>query len=339
MSEYQYYEFQAVDRPLTKAELAELRAVSSRATITPTRFVNVYNFGDFGGDPSRLMDRYFDAHLYLANWGTRTLMLRLPRTLLAAETLASYCPGETAAARTTAAHAVVEFRSEDEAGDPGEDEYGDGDGRLADLLPLRVDLAGGDLRALYLGWLLCAQGDEVLDDHAVEPPVPPGLVQLSEALRGFVDFLRVDPDWLAVAAERSAPLVEHGPTSAQVEAWVRALPEGEKDALIPRVLAGDGAYLQAGLVQRLRRDHAPPPVALAGGAQEGRTVAALREAAEAYAAVRERREAATAAKERTRIEAEAATARGRVPGRDCGPGRAALGAGRDAGWVQARQGI
>jgi hypothetical protein len=29
------------------------------------------------------MERYFDAHLYLANWGTRELMLRLPKRVLA----------------------------------------------------------------------------------------------------------------------------------------------------------------------------------------------------------------------------------------------------------------
>lgn len=30
MSEYQYYEFQAIDRPLTEREMRELRAISSR---------------------------------------------------------------------------------------------------------------------------------------------------------------------------------------------------------------------------------------------------------------------------------------------------------------------
>lgn len=42
MSEYQYYEFAAIDRPLTRAEMAELRAVSTRAVITPSGFVNHY---------------------------------------------------------------------------------------------------------------------------------------------------------------------------------------------------------------------------------------------------------------------------------------------------------
>ena len=78
MSEYQYYEFQAVDRPLSRDELAAVRALSTRATITPTRFVNEYQWGDFKGDPLTLMARYYDAHLYFANWGTHRLMLRLP---------------------------------------------------------------------------------------------------------------------------------------------------------------------------------------------------------------------------------------------------------------------
>src|SRR6478672_5663909 len=52
MSEYQYYEFQAIDKPLTKQQMAELRAISTRAEITPTRFTNEYNFGSFKGDPT-----------------------------------------------------------------------------------------------------------------------------------------------------------------------------------------------------------------------------------------------------------------------------------------------
>ncbi len=45
MSEYQYYEFQAVDRPLDTAEQAELRVLSTRARITATGFVNHYDWG------------------------------------------------------------------------------------------------------------------------------------------------------------------------------------------------------------------------------------------------------------------------------------------------------
>ena len=55
MSEYQYYEFQAVDRPLTTSEMAELRSLTSRVTITPTMLRNVYNYGGFRGEPTTLM--------------------------------------------------------------------------------------------------------------------------------------------------------------------------------------------------------------------------------------------------------------------------------------------
>jgi hypothetical protein len=72
VSEYQYYEFVALDRPLTTVEQTEVRELSTRATITATSFVNEYQWGDFKGSPDELMQRYYDAHLYFANWGTRS---------------------------------------------------------------------------------------------------------------------------------------------------------------------------------------------------------------------------------------------------------------------------
>ena len=40
MSEYQYYEFVALDRPLDERQLRDARAVSSRAEVSATRWVN-----------------------------------------------------------------------------------------------------------------------------------------------------------------------------------------------------------------------------------------------------------------------------------------------------------
>jgi hypothetical protein len=79
MSEYQYYEFVAIDRPLMRDEMAELRSRSSRATIMTTRFVNEYNWGDLKANPADWMRRYFDAFVYTANWCSCRLALRLPR--------------------------------------------------------------------------------------------------------------------------------------------------------------------------------------------------------------------------------------------------------------------
>jgi len=99
MSEYQYYEFQAIDWPLTAKEMSELRSYSSRARITSTRFVNDYARGSFKGDEDAWMEKYFDAFLYLANWGTRVLKLRLPSRLLESRTAKRYCGGGSAFVR------------------------------------------------------------------------------------------------------------------------------------------------------------------------------------------------------------------------------------------------
>lgn len=114
MSEYRYYEFLAIDRPLTDDELRKLPSYSTRARLTPTSFVNEYNWGSFKGDADAWMERYFDAFLYHANWGTRVLKLRLPTALLDPATAAEYCGGECCYVRERADKLVVSFVSEDE---------------------------------------------------------------------------------------------------------------------------------------------------------------------------------------------------------------------------------
>src|SRR5258708_19149956 len=82
MSEYQYYEFLAIDRRLTGKQIEELRAYSTRARITPTTFVNEYSWGNFKGDEDAWVERDFDAFLHLANLGTPLLQLGLPARAL-----------------------------------------------------------------------------------------------------------------------------------------------------------------------------------------------------------------------------------------------------------------
>ena len=47
MSEYQYYEFRAIDRVLSEADRSALRSLSTRARITATSFTNHYEWGNF----------------------------------------------------------------------------------------------------------------------------------------------------------------------------------------------------------------------------------------------------------------------------------------------------
>lgn len=199
MSEYQYFEFQAVDRPLSKKQMAELRSYSTRARITPASFVNEYSWGNFKGDVDTWMEKYFDAFLYLANWGTRILKLRLPENVLSARTAQFYAVGEDAAAQVRNGKVILSFCSENEDDDDDSVESG---GWLASLISLRAELARGDLRALYLGWLLCVQNGE-LDPDSPLPPVPPGLTKLSASLASLADFLRIDGALVRVSSKRA----------------------------------------------------------------------------------------------------------------------------------------
>ena len=79
MSYHETYEFFAIDRRLTPAELRALRRISTRATITPTRFYNVYDWGELKADPSDLVHRYYDLFVYTElNSGAWWATLRFP---------------------------------------------------------------------------------------------------------------------------------------------------------------------------------------------------------------------------------------------------------------------
>lgn len=302
MSEYQYYEFLAVDRPLSPDQMAELRKLTTRAEISPTRLQNVYHWGDFKGDPLALMEQYFDAHVYVTNWGTRQLLLGFPRSLLDLRTAKRYEiePGLDVQVRPE--RVILEFLDEDP-----ESEWEDtGEGWMAALIPLRAEIANGDRRALYLGWLHCAGVGE-LDDDAVEPAVPPGLGQLSAPLKALAEFLRLDSDLVAVAAEGSGPLDEPRPSSDELERWIRGLAASEKDPLLFRLARGE-PHLQAELLRRYRETTASAD-ATGPATVGGRTVGELVAAAEARAEQRRRAQAEHDARERARRQAEQARAR------------------------------
>jgi hypothetical protein len=101
---------------LGRRQQSELRAISTRALITPTSFVNTYEWGDLKADRRRLVERYFDAFLYLSNWGTRRLMLRLPAAALGAHSVGRYCIGDSATAWTSGEHLIIDLVTEDEDG-------------------------------------------------------------------------------------------------------------------------------------------------------------------------------------------------------------------------------
>jgi len=288
MSEYQYYEFLALDQPLTTEQRAELRSISSRAEITATRFVNEYQWGDLKGDPRQMVERYFDAFLYLANWGTRQVMFRLPHGTVDPEAAGQYCGTDTASLIETGSHLILNLQVNQEEPDDYWDEPG---GQLAAMVQARSELAAGDLRLLYLAWLLALQSDEV-DDEDIEPPVPAGLGNLSAGLQAIVDFFEIDEDLIAVAAAPNPAIAE----PAGLAEWVATLPAEEKDELLARTAAGEGGQVQSLLLRRFRAASGSPPAT------------PRRTAAELWEAAADLKDAQVEAMEQHRREEEARTA-------------------------------
>jgi len=301
VAEYQYYEFLAIDRPLDARQLAELRALSTRARISPSRFVNTYQWGDFRGDPRTLMTQYFDAFLYTANWGTRRLMLRLPSRLLDPSTARRHCHTDSAFAWAAGKIVILDLSREDQDGSWEDEEYGEES--LGSIIPARAELATGDLRLLYLAWLLSVESGELADDDA-EPPIPPGMAALNASLRSLADFLRLDEDLIAVAAEASEEQKDSSPSPQELKRWVAVLPARERDALLVRLVLGDDVHLRTELLRRSHGESTDGPQH-----REPRTVAELRDAAAARRVERERLAAIERARKRARREHDAALAR------------------------------
>jgi hypothetical protein len=133
MSEYQYYEFLALDRPLSAEEIAYVRTLSSRVQPTPTHAVFTYSFGDFRGDPLKLLAKHYDAMLYLANWGSKQLVFRFPKTAIDQQALQPYYYGVEEIELTTVGQQVILNIAFQEEGM----DWIEGEDQLAPLAPLR----------------------------------------------------------------------------------------------------------------------------------------------------------------------------------------------------------
>jgi len=245
MSEYQFFDFQTIDRPLTEEEQAEIHKLSSRVALTPTQAVFTYQFGDFHGSPEKVLEQYFDAMLYLANWGTRRLMFRFPKSLIDLSQVQSYEVEDVIEFQETAEHVILDIRFDEE----GVMFWVEGEGRLSSLVRLRDDILRQDYRVLHLAWLK-AISLNTLNGSEREPPVPPGLRSLSSALRNFVDLFEIDKHLLAVAAKVSGE--QSKVSEPDLRQAIAHLSREECDDYLLRLARGE-PHLSIALNARLRQ--------------------------------------------------------------------------------------
>ena len=196
-------------------------------------------------------------------------MLRLPIQAIGSAEYAPFQVGDNLRAWCKGEYAVVSITaSEVESG------WEKGEGSIDELLPIREDLLRGDLRALYLGWLVGVQYENV-DDNRMEPPVPPGLRDLSGPLSSLAEFLEIDAALIEVAAEVSDDLELAAPSSEMLCDWIAALPVHEKNSLLLKVASGDDGCVGINLMRRFELEFAKPaPAATAPSRTAGELLAA-----------------------------------------------------------------
>jgi hypothetical protein len=247
MSEYQYFEFAAIDGPISDEGLRYARGCSSRASVSRVRWQNTYTFGDFHGNVDTLL-KYYDAHFYIANWGTVRLGLALPKGAIDPKAIQSCVRGrkrheDTLTVKEIGNRCIVWWERNEEGG------WGwtEGEGIIDQLIGIREELLRGDYRSLFLGWLadFCPDGSRDPEDGAiVMPPIPAGLDQLSPALTALIKHFPVDRDALAIAAEMSHA---SKPDRIPIAEVLARLSESEMRALLARVAEGGGSVVMTEL--------------------------------------------------------------------------------------------
>ena len=176
----------------------------------------------FRGDPPKMMERYYDAHLYVSNWGTHQVMLRLPCAFLSLPAAGQYCTDPHVAAWAYGEHLVL-------------------------------------VRPLYLAWLAAfgtwERGEDAFGydgEDELEPPVPAGLGALTAPQRAPAGFLRLDAGLRTIAARAGRPLAGTKDDPRKLARWIKDLPASDKDKLLHRVARGQGAKVQMELRRRFR---------------------------------------------------------------------------------------
>jgi hypothetical protein len=280
-----------------------MRRQSSRAEIAPWSFDNEYHYGDFHGDAAEMLRRAYDFHLHYANFGVRTLMIRLPNGLPDAKAAEPYFEKDSL-------YILKDKRGQggilciEPFFEPGDlDELWDLNEFLDRLLPLRAEILDGDLRPLYLAHLAVASDSNHDPDEEKEGPVPAGLKQLTDAQHALAEFYGRSAAFVAAAAKKSPSLPGQSDSGDQYTAWLRIQPEATRTAWLAQVMADPRSGVRSEILAEFRKSQTTstwPTVRVE------RTIAELGAAAEGIQHDTNRKSAEKAARQRAKKLADMA---------------------------------
>lgn len=297
MSEFQYYEFISIDKPLSKEEQNKMSAFSKRGKVTSRSAKYTYSYSSLEGKEEELVFQHFDAFLYWANWGERKIFFRFPKDLIDKKAIIPFTFSNCIEIKSNATHIllIIEENWEGEAFENWFDEESAATENM--LINIRNAIMEGDYRALYLAWLhfhaptyqknSYMDFEEYYEDEedeegntastwqqrVKEPFLPNGLLQLTEDLQEWIAFFEMDKDWVNAAAKDSKPLEKN---ELDVLAKIKALSDAEKNDFLLR-LAQNEANLATLFLKKLTGTNKKSPFE---GNNISRTIAEIQKIAE-----------------------------------------------------------
>ena len=261
MSEYQYYEFRAVEQKLTDQQKTALREISSRAKITSSSFVNEYNYSDLRANEIDLMAEYFDLGFYISNWGQACLYIKIPQGLISEHILRQFEWDHVVEHESRNNQIIITLSM------PENEEYfgyiDNAEEYLDSLSDIRAELINGDYRCLQIAWLalLSIHG---IDEFAEIPIFEQGDINsnfhhLTAAQQTLAKLFLVVPQWLTLMRERAPQHAnentKNNNTDENKQNFIAQLTTSEKDNLLLLLLTGQATYAQHQLQNKYKHSN------------------------------------------------------------------------------------
>lgn len=209
MSEYQFFEFKSISKPLTPKEIETISSWSRRTQATSSGAIFTYQYSDFPKDEMIVVEEYFDAMFHTSNWGITRLIFKIPKDVVDITKVKQYRI-EGLEIYEYDSFILIDIIWDEQDTDF---EWIESNGILSSLIPLRDDIISGDYRCLYLMWLKFSTESLInnfigIDENILEPELPSGLNELSSPLLRLIDVFCIDRDTIAAAAAISEPITD-----------------------------------------------------------------------------------------------------------------------------------
>lgn len=252
MSEFQFVEFRAIDRPLSDHQLEFMGRQSSRAEFSRWEFKVEYHYSSFRGNVDEMLRNGYDVFLTYCNDGYREIRMRLPDGFPFPKSVWSKYIGveglKWTADKTGRAGILTLAPYLEEA----YNEVWESDDYLNATTKLREMLIGGDLRALYVLWLCNAILSSDEEEALMEPPVPHGLGDLPDEAAALLVFFEADPLLVDAAAIDIPTFDAQGAQYDSIKTWMARIADSRRNEIIQRLLSEDPIAVKAELLSEIR---------------------------------------------------------------------------------------